>query len=46
MCFNIKNYKGEILENKDKAAEFIGEAGTRRYYIYNDDIYFEDLVEN
>lgn len=42
---NIKNYKGEILENKDRTAEVIGGAGRKRYYIYNDDIYFENLIE-
>ena len=44
--FNLKNYKGETLENKDRTARVISSAGTKRYYIYNDDIYFEDLVEN
>ena len=42
---NLKNYKGETLENKDRTARVISSAGTKRYYIYGDDIYFEDLIE-
>lgn len=42
---NLKNYKGETLENKDRTARVISSAGTKRYYIYNDDIYFENLIK-